>query len=270
MSGKGGFASEDEDRGRDGADAASTPSGTLLRGLEVLEAFRAGLGGMTNTELVAATELPKATVSRLTRALVDAGYLTYEAGEGKYRLSPRVLNLGFSYLSNLQVLPLAHEHMQQFAKVSGCSVSLAAPDGVEMIYLDRCSGETLPYFFSTGSRIEVARTATGHAYLAGLAEDAREALLVEIERRNPAAKTQPLRQSIGASIREVREKGYCHNDRMWRRNVCSIAAPMASRDGRTVLAVNCVAPAHVMDVATLEKKWSGYLLHLVETIGAHF
>lgn len=105
--------------------------------------------------------LPKPTVSRLTRALVAAGYLDYEPVGGKYQLRRRVLTLVFSLLRNMRVLPVAHEQLQRLATASGCTVSLAWPDALKMIYLGRCPGEVIPYYFSVGSAIDMARTATG-------------------------------------------------------------------------------------------------------------
>lgn len=54
-------------------------------------------------------------MSRLTRALVDASYLDYEPVSGKYQLRPRILTLVFSLLSNMKVLPVAHEQLQRLA-----------------------------------------------------------------------------------------------------------------------------------------------------------
>src|SRR6516225_2299323 len=87
-------------------ERGSNPSGALLRGLEVLQAFSPERALLGNAEISAATGLPKPTVSRLTRALVEAGYLEYEPVRGKYQLRPRVLTLGFSVLSNMKVLTI--------------------------------------------------------------------------------------------------------------------------------------------------------------------
>jgi AraC-like DNA-binding protein len=103
----------------------------------------------------------KSIVSRLTRALVAADYLDCEPVGGKYQFRPRILTLVFSLLSNMRVLPVVHEQLQRLATASGCTVSLAWPDAPKMIYLDRCLGEVVPYYFSVGSAIDTARTTTG-------------------------------------------------------------------------------------------------------------
>lgn len=85
-----------------------------------------------------------------------AGYLDYEPVGGKYQFRPRVPTPVFSLLSNMRVLQL-----QRLATASGCTVSLASPDAPKMIDLDRRPGEVIPYYFSAGSAIDMARTATG-------------------------------------------------------------------------------------------------------------
>src|SRR5579872_5266919 len=46
---------------------------SLQRGIDILRAFRPGIDMLGNGELAERTRLPKATVSRLTRTLVNAG-----------------------------------------------------------------------------------------------------------------------------------------------------------------------------------------------------
>ncbi len=254
----------------DAEDDEPRPNGALLRGLEVLQAFKTGHGALGNTELAQATGLPKATVSRLTRALVEAGYLGYDLAQAKYRLQPRVLKLGFSLLSNLPILPAAHEHMRLLANATGCAVSLAAADGSEMIYLDRCTGETMPYFFSTGSTIEMARTASGHAYLAGLKLPARTRMLERLAEAYGESWDDELQPAIEQAVTHIKEKGFCLVDQTWRRNIRAIAAPLVSRDGRNLLAVSCVVPIHAMAAERLTGDCGPRLLHLVETLAQQF
>jgi len=249
-------------------DRESNPSGALLRGLEVLQAFSQDRASLGNAEISAATGLPKPTVSRLTRALVGAGYLEYEPVRGKYQLRPRVLTLGFSVLSNMKVLPIAHEQLQRLATASGCAVSLAWPDIPHMIYLDRCTGEALPYFFSIGSAIDMARTATGRAYLASLDPNALEVTLRKLEPHYPND-WRPLHEGIMLAVSEVAERGFCLVDTTWRQTIRGIAAPLISRDGRTRMSINCVTPTFAMDRETLVGTWGPMLANTAQALSMH-
>jgi DNA-binding IclR family transcriptional regulator len=246
----------------------ANPSGALLRGLDVLEAFGPDRELLGNAELTAATNLPKATISRLTRALVAAGYLDYDAMSGKYRLRPRVLTLGFSMLSNMKILPVAHEHLQRLATESGCTVSLACPDLPHMIYVDRCSSVSMPYFFSVGSPVDMARTATGRAYVAALPPRQRGDVLTRLAPSYPDD-WKAIAVELEQAKHEVAERGFCVVDMKWRQNIRSVAAPLVSRDGIARMSINCVAQTFAVDAKTLTSKWGPALARLAQNLSAH-
>lgn len=263
-----GRRSQSGDRPQANTGKPANPSGALLRGLDVLEAFGPDRELLGNAEISATTGLPKATVSRLTRALVDAGYLDYEPVRGKYRLRPRVLTLGFSLLSNMKLLPTAHEHMQRLATESGCTVSLACPDAPHMIYLDRCSDIAMPYFFSVGSAIDMARTATGRAYVAALDPKERVDLFKRLAPHHPND-WDKLKVEIEHATVEVAENGFCLVDTTWRHNIRGIAAPLVSRNGRTRMSINFVAQTFALDRETLTHKWGPVLAKLAQVLSAY-
>lgn len=246
----------------------ANPSGALLRGLDVLEAFGPDRSMLGNAEISAATGLPKATVSRLTRALVDAGYLDYDPAGGKYHLRPRVLTLGFSLLSHMKLLPMAHDQLQRLANDSGCTVSLACPDAPYMIYVDRCSGITMPYFFSVGSAVDMVRTATGRAYIAALSQAEREALFKKLA-RTYGDDWNALQGELEAAVAEVAKNGFCTVDMTWRQNIRGVAAPLVSRAGVARMSINCVAQTFAMDRETLTTKWGPVLAELAYALSAH-
>lgn len=246
----------------------ANPSGALLRGLDVLEAFGPDRSLLGNAEISVATGLPKATVSRLTRALLEAGYLAYDAVSGKYQLRPRVLTLGFSLLSNMKILPIAHEKLQQLANDSGCTVSLAYPDAPHMIYVDRCSSVSMPYFFSVGSAVDMVRTATGQAYIAALPESDRAALFDKLAPLY-GADWPGLKTGLEGAVRQVATNGFCFVDTSWRQNIRGIAAPLVSRSGNMRMSINCVAQTFAMDLDTLTGKWGPVLAETAYALSGH-
>ena len=246
----------------------ANPSGALLRGLDVLQAFAPGRDRLGNAEIAAATRLPKPTVSRLTRALVDAGYLDYEPNSGKYQLRPRILTLGFSLLSNMKFMPVAHEQLQRLATASGCTVSLAWPDAPKMIYLDRCPGVAMPYYFSVGSAIDMARTATGQAYLASLDQATRD-IVMNILAQDSSEDWPRVKAAIEVAVSDVTRRGFCLVDSAWQANIRGIAAPLVSRDGRTRMSINCVTTTFAMSAETLSEKWGPALANVAQALSTH-
>ena len=110
----------------------------LARGLNVLRSFRQGDRFLGNQEIAERTGLPKATVSRLTNTLTVLGYLNHSKRFNQYSLGTAVLSLGYSMLGNMDTLKSARPLMQELADSVEASVSLAARDGLHMVYLENC------------------------------------------------------------------------------------------------------------------------------------
>jgi hypothetical protein len=130
----------------------------------------------------------------------------------------------------MKILPIAHEQLQRLTTASGRTVSLAWPDAPNMIYLDRCAGEAMPYFFRVGSAIDMARAATGHAYIAALDEPSRAGVMRVLANDRPDDWSS-VEAAIQLAVQDVAERGFCLVDTTWRRNIRGIAAPLVSRDG---------------------------------------
>ena len=262
-------AIEPSSAGAPAADDAGQLSRSLLRGLDILKAFQPGRAILSNGDIAAATGLPKPTVSRLTRALTESGYLVADSATGKYQLSPSVLSLGFTVLGNMPILNVSHVGMQQIANMSGCAVSLACRDGLHLVYLDRCSSEAMPYFMAVGARIEIARTAAGRAYLAALPEAARGRLMAQLA-AHYGPDWEALSTRIDDGVAQVRQRGFCVVENDWRLNVRAVAAPVVAGGGRNVFAINCAGPAFSVSTERLVAELGPRVVHLCQTLSSQF
>jgi len=108
----------------------------LARGLEVLRCFKPSDRHLGNQDIAERTGLPKPTVFRLTYTLTRMGYLYHDEKLGKYQLGTGVLSLGFSFLTNMDVLKIARPLMQELADYSHTVVSVGSRDRLGMVYLD--------------------------------------------------------------------------------------------------------------------------------------
>jgi DNA-binding IclR family transcriptional regulator len=219
----------------------------LARGLALLGAFRSGDRILGNLELARRTRLPKSTVSRLTYTLTCLGYLEAAddgRGHSGYRLAGRVLALGSTLLQRLDVRALARPLMQQLADETGLMVSLGMPERHSMIYVEACRGEathSLTLRLNVGSRVPMAATAMGRAYLAICGEDERAALLPRLRARDPDAWPQ-LEAGIARALEEVRKLGCCTSFGDWQPEVNAVAAAFRL-PGQPAMAISCGAPA---------------------------
>ncbi len=227
----------------------------LARGLSVLRCFRQGDRFLGNQEIAARTGLPKATVSRLTHTLTVLGYLNHSKRFNQYSLGTAVLSLGYSLLGNMDILKTARPLMQELADFSEASVSLAAPDGLHMVYLENCVARAnmITLRIDVGARTRIANTAMGRALLCGLADEERDALVARIRQATPKAEWSQIKAGIDQGLIDYREKGFCFSLGDWRENVNSIAVPLIQAD-RSVLAINCGGPSWQLGAEKLENE----------------
>lgn len=228
----------------------------LARGLSVLRCFRHGDRFLGNQEIAERAGLPKATVSRLTHTLTTLGYLNHSKRFNQYSLGPAVLSLGYSLLGNMDILKTARPLMQELADYSEASVSLAARDGLHMVYLENCVSRAnmITLRVDVGARTRIAKTAMGRALLCGLAEADRAELIGQIRQDTPKQEWSRTKAGIDQGLVDYREKGFCFSLGDWRENVNSIAVPLVQADRAVLLAINCGGPAWQLSAEKLEQE----------------
>lgn len=198
---------------------------SLERGIEILRAFRQGVDTLGNGEIAERTGLPRSTVSRLTRTLVNAGMLD-EAPETKaYRLAASVISFGHSMRRGSPILNTIGPLMRAESIRRKLSVGLATADRNMMVYLEsfRYSPRVALRTVVAGQQVPMELTSLGRAYLAGLVAAEREKLLGQFKRRSAAA-TRALLGEVMTSIRSVERHGYCAVS--WQPGVLAVATPL--------------------------------------------
>jgi DNA-binding IclR family transcriptional regulator len=239
----------------------------LARGLEVLRCFKPSDRHLGNQDIAERTGLPKPPISRLTYTLTRMGYLYHDDKLGKYQLGSGVLSLGFSFISNLDVLKIARPLMQELADYSHTVVSVGTRDRLGMVYLDgrHSTTATVSLRREPGTRVPIAATAMGRALLCGLPKDEREKLMDNIRQRNP--EHWPAHKSgIEQALRDYQERGFCMSIGDWRNDVNAVGVPMLPIAGSRLLTFNCAAPSFVLRQHMLEDDIGPRLINMVRTI----
>ncbi|NPC55446.1 IclR family transcriptional regulator [Caenimonas soli] len=217
----------------------------LARGLDVLSAFRSRDRMLGNQELARRSGLPKSTISRLTYTLTKHGYLEHAddgSGNTGYRLGSAVLALGSAMLARMDMREVARPLMQELADHSHAMVSLGLRDRLSMIYVENCRSESaLTLSLDVGSRIPLATTAMGRAYLAVCGEAERNELMERI-RELDAVAWPGIRDGLERAQDEYRELGCCTSFGEWQKDVNAIAIAFQPPGGRSVMAINCGGP----------------------------
>ncbi len=215
----------------------------LSRGLEVLRAFHPNDGLLGNQEIAARTSLPKPTVSRLTYTLTKLGYLTPVPRFEKYKLAPAVMALGYAALANLGVGRLSEPYRQELMRQTGGACAVGGRDRHSMIYFGQARSElTVGVQLDVGSRIPIATTAMGRAYICALPDDERAILLREL-REHYGSRWPKMRDGIERANETIAKHGFAMSAGEWQDDVHAVGVALKLNDGTGPYAFNCGAPA---------------------------
>ncbi|MFZ5512534.1 MAG: IclR family transcriptional regulator [Pseudomonadota bacterium] len=240
----------------------------LARGLDVLACFRSSDKMLGNHEIAKRCKLPKSTVSRLTYTLTKLGYLSYVEESGKYRLGSATLSLGSAMLARMDVRQIARPLMQELADFSQGMVSLGTRDRLSMIYVENCRSQSaLTLSLDVGSRIPVATTAMGRAYLAVCSERERNDLMEQVRELDEVAWPR-IRQGIETALQQYQELGCCCSFGDWQQDVNAIAVGLRPGGGQPPMAINCGGPAFSLSKEFLLQEVRPRLIELVQRLEA--
>jgi DNA-binding IclR family transcriptional regulator len=215
----------------------------LARGLDVLRAFRPNDGLLGNQEIAARTNLPKPTISRLTYTLTKLGYLTQVPRFEKYQLAPPAMALGYAALANLGVRHLSQPFRDELMQQTGGAVAVGARDRLSMIYVGQArSSLTVGVQLDVGSRIPIATTAMGRAYIWALENEDRAALLKEL-REHYGHRWPRIKDGIERAGEMIAKQGFAISAGEWHDDIHAVGVPLTLNDGTGPYAFNCGAPA---------------------------
>jgi len=184
------------------------------------------------------TGLPQPTVWRLCHTMTELGFLVQVPDQDRLRPGLPVLALGYAVLASQRIGETAQPYMEAIAKRYQGAVSLGVRDGLNMLYLQRCQGSSIILAdLSVGSRVPLAYSATGWAYLVAIPEKDRKQLLGEI-RASDRQKWSAIEPSFDASLKEFRKTGYVVNLGSLHPQVNAVAVPVPSQDGSVLLTIS--------------------------------
>jgi IclR family transcriptional regulator, pca regulon regulatory protein len=222
-------------------------SQSLERGLAVLCLFTPDRPALGISELARELTLTRSTTHRYVATLASLGFLDHDASTRKYRLGPRVLDLGFSVLGSLELREIAAPFLRRLTDATGYTSNLAIRDDTDVILIDRVRGRPgryhhLEFSLHVGSRIPAYCSATGKVLLAFLPRPDLEQMLERLDLVQRGPRTLTDQAALLAELDQVRRTGIAVNDEELDSALRSIAAPVRSRSGEVVAAVNVAIP----------------------------
>jgi IclR family pca regulon transcriptional regulator len=215
---------------------------SLARGLSVICAFGPGHGAMTLSEVAEAAGVTRAGARRILLTLQSLGYVTLDGR--LFRLSPKILSLGYSYLSSLDFWSFAEPIMEALVERVHESCSASVLDGDDIVYVLRVpTRRIMSINLGIGSRLPAYAASMGRVLLAALSDCELDDYLANTKpapyTRLTVRDTDALRAAIGLA----RERGWALVDQELEEGLRSIAVPIVNRSGRTIGALNISAHA---------------------------
>ena len=215
---------------------------SLARGLHVIRAFAGTDRRLSIADVSRATGLTRAVVRRCLYTLRELGYA---ATDGRaYRLQPRILSLGYSYLSTAPIAIAAQPVLQELSERVGEATTVAVLDEGAVVYVARASTQRImSVTLGVGSRLPAYCTALGRALLASLPPEQAANELSRAELVPHTRFTVTSRQRLAEILAQVRAEGYALNDQELEIGLRAIAVPVRNVADRTVAAMNVSAQA---------------------------
>ena len=237
----------------------------IARGLDVIRAFGPGQPVMSLAGVAGASDLPRPTARRILLTLEQLGYAR-QVGAGGYELTPRVLDLGMSYVLSRGLWEVARPHMEALVARTRESSSIAQLDGSDIVYVARVAVPKIVTLAVTiGTRFPAMQTSLGKVLLAALPLTEAEQVLAEPSRSGITPRWQPDATERAASLREVRARGWALTDEQLAPGIRSVAEPLRDGDGRVIAALNVNSHAAETPLEVLTGK---HLPLLLQTAGA--
>lgn len=216
---------------------------SLARGLAVIRTFDGDPAELSLAEVARRAEIPRAAARRFLRTLEQLGYVRATA-DARFRLTPRVLELGYGYLSSLSLPEIVQPHLDALSHRISESVSVAVLDGSEIVYVARAAARrVMSVRITIGTRLPAFATSMGRVLLAGMTPVAAAALLSHdsMVALTPTTTVDPDR--LADLLLVTREQGWAMVDGELEEGLRSIAVPLHSRDGTVIAALNVATSA---------------------------
>lgn len=240
---------------------------SFARGLEVLRSFGAGVPAQTLSEAAERVGLTRAGARRILLTLQTLGYVEQDGRQ--FRLTPKVMELGFAYLSAQPWWHLAQPLMEELTQELMESTSAAVLDGNEIVYVLRVPvHKIMSINLGVGSRLPAYCTSMGRVLMSNLAEDERERRVLAMKLESLAPKTVTDPEKLLRMLAQVRRQGWALVSEELELGLMSLAVPIQDRAGRAVAAINVSSRPQRQSAAEMQRRCLPALQSVAERISA--
>lgn len=240
---------------------------SLERGLSVIRAFDSVRPELTLSEVATATGMTRAAARRFLLTLAELGYVRSDGR--RFSLTPRVLQLGYAYLSGLTLPEVAEPHLKALVAEVNESSSVSVLDDTEVVYVARVpTRRIMTVTITVGTRFPAYATSMGRVLLAGLSDEDFEKYLAGARLDRLTSRTVNSVEALRTEIVRVRSQGWALVNQELEEGLRALAAPIRGRSGRVVAAVNVSSHASRTSMETMRREMLPPLLAAARSIEA--
>ncbi len=227
---------------------------SLARGLAVITAFSQQRPSQSISQLSIKTDIPRAAVRRCLLTLERLGYVGHDPERRTYMLRPKVLRLGYAYLSSIPLVTLGQPVLDALSRRLHESSSLAVLEDHEISYVarSRASRRIMSVDLGVGSRLPAYCTSLGRVLLAGLPSEELKAYLATLRPMRHTQYTITIKEKLRAAIEATRSDGFSIVDQELEIGLRSIAVPITDTRGRVIAAMNTSTHASLLPLAEFQ------------------
>ena len=238
---------------------------SLEKGLSVIQAFTHDLPSLTLSEVAKRTGLTRASARRFLLTLEALHYVRTEGN--RYRLTPRVLDLGYAYLSSTPLWNIALGHLEDLVRETGESGAVSVLDGVDVVLTLRIPVQRLMSLqLSVGTRLPAYPTSMGRVLLAGVSPAELDAYFAKLSPKPLTKFTVTSEYELRQIIAQVRKDGYAIVDQEMEEGVRAISVPICTRSGKTLAALNLGTHMNRLSVEEMVQVLLPPMLHTASAI----
>lgn len=240
---------------------------SFARGLDVIRSFGITAPRQTLTEVAEATGLTRAGARRILLTLQTLGYVRMNGRN--FELTPKILDLGFAYLSSMPIWNLAQPVMDALVEQTHESCSIAVLDGQDVVYVLRVhTHKIMSTNLGIGSRLPAFWTSLGRVLLAELPAHELQAQLQARSSHQFTRHTVQDEASLLSILDSVRQQGWSLVDQELEEGLISIAAPIHNASGHVIAALNISGQANRTTPEVMQGKLLPPLLQAANRVSA--
>jgi IclR family pca regulon transcriptional regulator len=225
----------------------------LDRGLAVIRAFGPDAQRLTLSDVARITGLTRSAARRFLLTLVELDYVRSDGRE--FSLRPRVLELGYAFLSGASFLEVAQPHVEEMVASIQESAVVGVLDGDDAVCVLRIPARRIMVVaIPVGMRLPAYATSMGRVLLAGLDTDELEAYLQRVHVDRLTSHTIADADELRSIVDQTRDRGFALVDRELEEGLRTVGMPIRDPSGRTIAALAIPTHASLQNLETIEAR----------------